>query len=56
MDWFTDLGAYAQFFPNAPALAMDMATRGPNIDMGGADAAHAVQSSQIPMPLYDGGQ
>lgn len=55
MDWWENLGAYAQFFGSTPALAVDFATTGPNIDMHGADAADALQSSPLPMPVYDQG-
>ena len=52
MDWWDTVGAYAQLFPDAPALAVDMATRGPNPDVMGINSAAAVQASPIPFTLY----
>jgi len=50
------LGGYAQFFGNAPALAVDFAVHGPNPDLIGYNAAYALQTTQSDIPLYEGGQ
>jgi hypothetical protein len=56
VDWWQNLGAYAQFFGNTPALAVDFATRGPNPDLVGYNSAYALQTTQANIDVYEGGQ
>lgn len=56
MDWWQNLGGYAQFFGNTPALAVDFAVHGPNPDLMGYNAAYALQTTQAQINLYESGQ
>lgn len=52
MDWFTQLGNMAQFMPDTPALAFDMATKGPNHDAFNYSLAYNIQDSPTPLNVY----
>jgi hypothetical protein len=52
VDWFTQLGNMAQFMPDTPALAFDMATKGPNHDAFNYSLAYNIQDSPTPLNVY----
>lgn len=52
MDWFTQLGNMASLFPDAPALAWDMALNGPNPDLAGYGIAYGLQATSTPIDVY----
>lgn len=51
MEWFDRLGAMYQFFNDTPALAHDMATKGPDGDFAYA-LAYAAQNTAAPIDVY----
>lgn len=52
MDWFTQLGNMAAFFPDTPALAFDMALNGAEPNLVGYDMAYGLQAAQTPIDVY----
>jgi hypothetical protein len=55
MEFWDQIGNFAAFMPGAPALAVDMATNGPNPDMMGYDLAYGLQATPQPISLYPEG-
>jgi hypothetical protein len=51
MDWWEQLGAHVQFFPDTPALALDMALRGPAEHVA-YPLAYALQATPVPLEVY----
>ena len=51
MEWWTRLGAMSQFFNDTPALAHDMATKGPDGDFA-YNLAYGLQNSPVPLNVY----
>jgi hypothetical protein len=51
MDFWNNIGAMYQFFPDTPALAVDMALKGPQTDVGYA-LAYGLQNTQTPLDVY----
>lgn len=51
MEWFDRLGAMYQFLNSTPALAHDMATKGPQTDLG-YSLAYAMQNTSAPIDVY----
>lgn len=51
MEWFDRLGAMYQFFNQTPALAHDMAVRGPQTDLA-YSLAYAAQNTATPIDVY----
>ncbi|MEU3522335.1 hypothetical protein AB0E62_00405 [Streptomyces sp. NPDC038707] len=52
MDWWTQIGNYASFFSDTPALAVDMALHGPNPSYVGYDLAYGLQASPTAIDVY----
>jgi len=52
MDFWNQIGNYATFFPDTPALAVDMALNGPNANHVGYDLAYGLQASQTAVDVY----
>ncbi|MEV7814251.1 hypothetical protein AB0P05_26525 [Streptomyces flaveolus] len=52
MNWWTQIGNYASFFGDTPALAVDMALHGPNADFVGYGLAYGLQASPTPIDVY----
>lgn len=51
MEWFDRFGAMAQFLGDTPALAHDMALKGPQSDLV-YSLAFALQNTQAPIDVY----
>lgn len=51
MEWFDRLGAMYQFLNDTPALAHDMATKGPQTDLGYA-MAYGLQNTSADLDVY----
>lgn len=51
MDWADRMGAMYQFFAGTPPLAHDMATRGPQTDLGYA-MAYGLQNTSTALDVY----
>lgn len=51
MEWFTRLGAMYQLLNDTPALAQDMATKGPQSDLGYA-LAYSLQNTGADIDVY----
>lgn len=51
MDWWNNLGAMYEFFNDTPALAHDMAIKGPQTDFA-YDLAYGLQSTTTPLDVY----
>jgi hypothetical protein len=51
VNWFNELGAYQQFFPDTPALAGDFAFRGPRGDFG-YRLAYFAQATPTDLDVY----
>lgn len=51
MDWFNNLGGFAMFFPDTPALAMDFTLRGP-ADHLGYRLANSMQRTPTDLEAY----
>lgn len=51
MDWWNDLGAYSMILNPAPALAVDMATKGPRGDLG-FHLANSIQRTPADLDVY----
>ena len=52
MDWWEQIGNYANFFPDTPALGVDMALHGPNADQVGYHLAYGLQSTPTSIDVY----
>lgn len=52
MNWWTQLGNYASFFGETPALAVDMALHGPDAGYVGYGLAYGLQSTATPIDVY----
>ena len=52
MDWFNALGNMAAFFPDSPALAVDMALNGADPDMVGYGLAYGLQATPTQFDVY----
>lgn len=52
MDWWDAIGNYAAFLPQAPALAVDMATGAHSNDYLGYPLAYALQDTPTPIQVY----
>jgi hypothetical protein len=52
MGWVNEIGNMLNFFPDTPALAVDMALHGPNADFIGYDLAYGLQATQTPIDVY----
>ena len=52
MDWFDQLGAMVNFFPDTPALAFDFALNGSNPDTVGYGLAYGMQATPTPIDVY----
>lgn len=52
MDWFTQLGNMASFFPDAPGLAFDFALNGSDPDLVGYGLAYGLQVSPTSIDVY----
>jgi hypothetical protein len=55
MDWFDQLGNMARFFPDSPALAVDMALGGADPDMVGYGLAYGLQATPTQFDVYPTG-
>jgi hypothetical protein len=51
MDFWNRIGAMYQFFNDTPALAHDMAVRGPQTDLA-YSLAYGLQSTAAPIDVY----
>lgn len=51
MDWFDRMGAMYMFLNDTPALAQDMATKGPQTDLG-YNLAYAMQNTASVLDAY----
>lgn len=51
MEWFDRLGAMYQFLNDTPALAHDMASKGPQTDLGYA-LAYGLQNTSAAIDVY----
>jgi hypothetical protein len=51
MEWFERLGAMYQFLNNAPPLAQQFSTAGPQTDLGYL-LAYASQNTSTPLDVY----
>lgn len=52
MDWFLEFGNYAQYMPDTPALAFNMAMGGPSYHGFGLRLAHQMQNTAEPIEVY----
>jgi len=53
MEWFNTLGNYAAFFPDSPALAVDMTTNhNMSHDYLGLPLAYGAQDTPSPIEVY----
>lgn len=52
MDWFDQLGHMTQFFPDSPALGVDMALNGADPDLVGYGLAYGLQSTPAQFDVY----
>ena len=52
MDWFNQLGNMVTLFPDAPALAVDMALSGPDPDIVGYGLAYGLQATPAQFDVY----
>ncbi|MGK5530852.1 hypothetical protein [Streptomyces sp. URMC 129] len=50
--WLADMGAYFEAFPDAPALAVDMALYGPPADLAGYGLARSMIRTPEQIDLY----
>ncbi|MFD5107119.1 hypothetical protein [Streptomyces cinereoruber] len=55
MDWFDQLGHMASFFPDSPALAVDMALHGADPDLVGYGLAYGLQVTPTQLDVYPTG-
>jgi hypothetical protein len=55
MEWFNELGNMLGFMPDHPALAFDMATKGPGSHAFGLTLADSMQGTQAPLDVYPQG-
>jgi hypothetical protein len=55
MDWFDQLGHMVRFFPDSPALAVDMALYGADPDLVGYGLAYGLQSTPTQFDVYPTG-
>lgn len=51
-EWFSSMGAYHMAFPDAPALAADMALYGPPADFGGYQLAASAIGTPTEIEIY----
>lgn len=52
MEWWDQIGNFASFFGDTPALAVDMALHGPNANFVGYDLAYGLQMSPTAIDVY----
>lgn len=51
MDWWDNVGGMYQFFSDTPALAVDMALKGPQTDFG-YTLAYGLQNTPVSLDVY----
>lgn len=52
MEWWDEIGNFAAFFPDTPALAVDFALRGANPDYVGYALAYGMQKTPTEIDVY----
>lgn len=52
MDWFNEFGNMLNYMPDTPALAFDMATKGPGYHGFGLTLADSMQSTSTQLEVY----
>lgn len=52
MDWWNEFGNMLSYMPDTPALAFDMATKGPRYHPFALTLADSMQGTQAPLEVY----